>query len=72
MFYNRDKEHILSLDRFQAHQEDDVGVLIKSSGHTDSLSLSSAQVDALNHIRMLNQTLTYQGSFDVNKTLNKK
>lgn len=31
-----------------AHQEDNVGVLVESSGHTDSLSLTSAQVDALN------------------------
>lgn len=33
----------------RAHQEDDVGVLVKSSGHTDSLPLTSAQVDTLNH-----------------------
>lgn len=32
-----------------AHQEDDVGVLVESSGHADPLSLSSTQVDALSH-----------------------
>lgn len=37
------------LDSVSAHQEDDVGVLVKSSGHTDPLPLTSAQVDALHH-----------------------
>lgn len=32
-----------------AHQEDDVGVLVESSGHADPLSLPSTQVDALSH-----------------------
>ena len=33
----------------RAHQEDDVGVLVKSSSHADSLPLTTAQVDSLNH-----------------------
>lgn len=35
------------LDSVGAHQEDDVGVLVKGSGHADPLPLTSAQVDAL-------------------------
>ena len=32
-----------------AHQEDNVGVLVESPGHTDPLPLTPTQVDALNH-----------------------
>lgn len=37
----------LRLPVFVTHQEDDVGVLVESSGHADSLPLTSAQVNAL-------------------------
>lgn len=32
---------------WDTHQEDNIGVLVEGSGHTDSLTLTTRQVDAL-------------------------
>lgn len=34
-------------DGWETHQEDDIGMLVEGSGHTDSLALTTRQVDAL-------------------------
>ena len=44
-YKERSKQEIMLL----TDQEDQVGVLVQSSGHTDPLSLPSTQVDALEH-----------------------
>lgn len=53
------KEALNHVSVRRAHQEDDVGVLVESSGHADSLSLTAAQVDALEHRNTAPTQLTH-------------